>query len=74
MPQRVSLPRGRLGLEPKQGVWGRCALLLMQLKKSVSNCNNLFRGEGGGVATIGIYSYVTGQNFGKVGAAKRRIF
>ena len=74
MPQRVSLPRGRLGLEPKQGVWGRCALLLMQLKKSVSNSNNLFRGEGGGVATIGIYSYVTGQNFGKVGAAKRRIF
>ena len=77
MPQRVSLPRGRLGLEPKQGVWGRCALLLMQpmqLKKSVSNSNNLFRGEGGGVATIGIYSYVTGQNFGKVGDAKRRIF
>ena len=79
MPQRVSLPRGRLGLEPKQGVWGRCALLLMQpmqLKKSVSNSNNLFRGEGegGGVATIGISSYFTGQNFGKVGAAKRRIF
>ena len=70
MPQRVSLPRGRLGLEPKQGVWG--ALLLMQLKKSVSN--NLFRGEGGGVATVGTSSYVTGQNFGKVGAAKRRIF
>ena len=48
--------------------------LLMQLKKSVSN--NLFRGEKGGVATIGIgtSSYVTGQNFGKVGAAKRTIF
>ena len=72
MPQRVSLPRGRLGLEPKQGVWGRCALLLLKLKKSVSN--NLFRGEGGGVATIGTSSYVTGQNFGKVGAAKKRIF